>query len=93
MRVALYGRVSTVDRDQDPETQLMALRNYCAIRGWEVGRPRVIGHRGFERRFGAVLERLSEGDIPRRQAAQELGIGFTSLKCLVDAETPSGVGD
>ena len=29
MRVALYARVSTKDRDQTPETQLMAMRTYC----------------------------------------------------------------
>ena len=29
MRVALYARVSTSDKDQDPETQLMAMRDYC----------------------------------------------------------------
>lgn len=27
-RVALYARVSTTDRDQDPETQLVRLRDY-----------------------------------------------------------------
>ena len=38
MRVAVYARVSTADKDQDPETQLMALRDYCAARGWAVVR-------------------------------------------------------
>ncbi len=32
-RVALYARVSTVDKGQDPETQLLALREYVARRG------------------------------------------------------------
>ena len=35
-RVALYARVSTSDKDQDPETQMMALRDYCRGQGWEV---------------------------------------------------------
>ena len=35
-RVALYGRVSTSDKDQDPETQLMALRDYCRAQSWEI---------------------------------------------------------
>ena len=35
-RVALYARVSTRDKDQNPETQLYALRNYAAQRGWEI---------------------------------------------------------
>ena len=36
MRVALYARVSTADKDQDPETQLFALRDYCGSFGWEI---------------------------------------------------------
>lgn len=35
-RVALYARVSTVDKDQDPENQLQPLRDYAAHQGWEV---------------------------------------------------------
>ena len=33
-RVALYARVSTRDKDQDPELQLNALRAYVVARGW-----------------------------------------------------------
>ena len=33
-RVAIYARGSTVDRGQDPETQLLALREYVARRGF-----------------------------------------------------------
>ena len=36
MRAAVYARVSTRDRDQDPETQLMALRDYCEAKGWHI---------------------------------------------------------
>lgn len=35
-RVGIYARVSTIDKDQDPETQLMPLRAYCQARGFEV---------------------------------------------------------
>ncbi len=35
LRVALYARVSTRDKDQDPELQLDVLRAYVAARGWE----------------------------------------------------------
>ena len=35
MNVALYARVSTTDKDQDPETQLLQLRDYCAAQGIE----------------------------------------------------------
>lgn len=34
LRVALYARVSTRDKDQDPELQLEPLRAYAAARGW-----------------------------------------------------------
>jgi len=34
-RVALYARVSTRDKDQDPEVQLVPLREYVAARGPE----------------------------------------------------------
>ena len=33
-RVAIYARVSTVDKGQTPETQLLALREYAARRGF-----------------------------------------------------------
>ncbi len=33
-RVALYARVSTRDRDQDPELQLVPMRAYCVARDW-----------------------------------------------------------
>ena len=36
MRVALYARVSTVDKGQDPEVQLDDLREYAARRRFEV---------------------------------------------------------
>ena len=35
-RVALYARVSTKNNGQDPETQLMALRDYAQARGFEI---------------------------------------------------------
>lgn len=35
IRVALYARVSTRDKDQDPEVQLAPMRDYVATRGWE----------------------------------------------------------
>ncbi len=35
-RVAPYARVSTRDKEQNPETQLYALRTYAGQRGWEI---------------------------------------------------------
>ena len=203
MRVAIYARVSTSDKLQDPETQLMPLRDFCAAQGWEIvsefvdhapandqahrvrwrellddaakrkfsvvlvfkldrafrsvkhmhdtlaawelvgvsfksireqfdtstalgrlllnllaslaefelemiqervkagmdrarrqgkkiGRPSVMDRRGFKKRFGAVLERLRSGEISRREAAAELGIGYATLKRLLDAHGGGG---
>src|ERR671915_885003 len=197
MKVALYARVSTSDKDQDPLTQLLPLRDFCSAQGWEIyreyvdyapandlahrlqwrallddaakrkfsivlvfkldrafrsvkhmhdtlaawelvgvsfkslreqfdtstalgrlllnllaalaefelelirervragmdrarrqgkkiGRPKGIDRKGFPKRFGAILERLSKGDISRRQAAKELNIGYATLKRLLD---------
>ncbi len=33
MKVALYARVSTDDKGQDPETQLLSLREFCEREG------------------------------------------------------------
>ncbi len=35
-RVALYARVSTIDKGQDVQTQLMPLRNYAEQQGREI---------------------------------------------------------
>jgi DNA invertase Pin-like site-specific DNA recombinase len=52
--------------------------------GQRIGRPKVTDRKGFSRRFGAILVRLIKGDISRRQAAKELGIGYATLKRLLD---------
>ena len=36
MDVALYARVSTRDKGQDPEMQLAELREFVAKRGWQL---------------------------------------------------------
>ena len=53
--------------------------------GKRLGRPRVTDRKGFTRRFGAILERLNKRGISRRRAARELGIGYATLKRLLDA--------
>jgi DNA invertase Pin-like site-specific DNA recombinase len=53
--------------------------------GHQIGRPRVMDRWGFKRRFGDILERLTHGNISRRQAAKELDIGYSTFKRLIDA--------
>ena len=71
MKVALYARVSTSDKDQNPETQLIPLRDFCSAQGWELFREYVdrapandLAHRiqwrqllddAAKRRFSVVL--------------------------------------
>ena len=206
MRVAVYARVSTSDRDQEPLTQLLPLRDYCRAQGWQVhreyvdqvsandfahrtawrgllddaakrkfsvvlvfkldrafrsvkhmhdtlaawetvggsfkslreqfdtstalgrlllnllaslaefelelirervragmdrarrqghriGRPRVTDRRGFNGRVGAILERLGDGSLSRRQAARDLGIGYATMKRLLDAHGEQAQGE
>ena len=201
MKVGLYGRVSTSDKDQDPETQLFLLREFAQARGWQVyeeytdkapandlahrtawrrllddaakkkfsvvlvfkldrafrsvkhmhdtlaawelvgvsfksireqfdtstalgrlllnllaalaefelemirervkagmararregrpiGRPKVTSRRGFIKSFGAILERLRDGALSRRQAAKELNIGYATLVRLLEKHAP-----
>ena len=52
--------------------------------GKQIGRPRVTDRQGFNLRFNEVLDRLNAGDISRRKAAKELGIGYATLKRLLD---------
>ena len=54
--------------------------------GKRIGRPRVTERRGFKQRLDPVIERISRGEISRRKAAKELGIGFATLKRLLDEE-------
>ena len=64
MRVALYGRVSTDDKGQDPENQLIQLRAWCANAGHDIVAEYVdqeSGRKGPERRkqFAALFEDAS----------------------------------
>lgn len=55
MRVALYARVSTVDRDQNPETQLLPLREFARVQvGWTTA--------------GEYVDTASAADLKARRA-------------------------
>ena len=58
--------------------------------GIKIGRPRVTDRPGFKARFGAILERINRGDISRGKAADELRIGYATLKRLIDSRDKSG---
>jgi DNA invertase Pin-like site-specific DNA recombinase len=51
MRVALYARVSTTDKGQDTENQLLQLRRFCEIQSW------VIAGEYVDRKTGRTADR------------------------------------
>ena len=80
-RIAVYVRCSTA-ADQNPETQLRDLSDYCRARGWEnvteyvdhgmLGRPRL-------RIDARQLERVVSRGLTVREGAKELGISPSSF--------------
>ena len=53
--------------------------------GKRIGRPRVSEQPEFEKLYTKVVERLELGGLSRRQAARDLGIGYATLKRLLDS--------
>ena len=58
MRVAIYARISTADKDQNPETQLLPLREFSAAQVWAVA--------------GEFTDRAPATDLRARTAWREL---------------------
>jgi DNA invertase Pin-like site-specific DNA recombinase len=54
-----------------------------------IGRPRVRERPDFDQRFVEVVSRIGPEGITRSQAARELGIGYNTLKRLLDAQVIS----
>jgi len=55
------------------------------LHGKHIGRPKVTDRDGFPQQFEAMVDRLRSRDTSRRKAARELGIGYATLKRLLDA--------
>ena len=97
MRAAIYARVSTAKSSQDPEVQLLELREYCRRRGWEiVGEYVDAGVSGAREhrpeldhrydRFARSLRQL----VNALEEFRALGIDFVSLHEAVDTTTANG---
>jgi len=57
--------------------------------GWyraPVASTKVTERRGFQTRYKTILERLRMSDLSRRKPAKELGIGYATLKGLIDSQ-------
>lgn len=67
-RVAIYARVSTKDKDQNPETQLMPLKRYVEDRDWTVFDVYVDEHSGREGKRGkdTAWQRLMDDAFKRK---------------------------
>jgi DNA invertase Pin-like site-specific DNA recombinase len=113
MKIAVYARVNTADKEQDPDTQLFTLRDYCAARGWQITSEYVdkasasdLGHRvqwrrlvddAAKRRFNAVLVfKLDRAFRSVRhmhatlEAWELVGVSFLSQREGFDTTTPLG---
>ena len=53
--------------------------------GKRIGRPPVMEKPGFPERFAAACKAMDSGSLSRRQAAKVLGIGYATLKRMLDA--------
>ncbi len=58
LRVAIYARVSSRDKDQNPETQLLPLREFVAAQGWSAA--------------GSFVDKASALDLKARTAWRDL---------------------
>jgi len=64
MTAAIYARVSTRDKGQDAENQLLELRRYAAARGWEI--VEYVDHESGSRSDREAFQRMFD-DASRRK--------------------------
>ena len=67
--VVIYARTSTSDKNQDPETQLLPLRDYCRANDWEI--------------FKEYVDTASARDLVHRTGWRELLDDCAKRKCKV----------
>jgi DNA invertase Pin-like site-specific DNA recombinase len=66
MRVGIYARVSTHDRDQEPETQLQPLREFRWAQGWEIAGEYIDHASATDLRARVAWRRLLDDAAKRR---------------------------
>ena len=59
-------------------------------KGKRIGRPRVSAAPGFQENLDEVVGLIEAGSLSRRKASVRLGIGYATLKRLLDARIASG---
>lgn len=65
-KAALYARVSTSDKDQEPETQLLPLREFIQAQGWTLGGEYVDHASATDLRGRGAWKRLLDDAAKRR---------------------------
>ncbi len=88
MKIALYARVSTQDKDQTPETQLHGLRQYVESRGWTLTGEYIDFASAADQRGRSDWRRLMKEAQSSRQfdaiAVTKLDRAFRSVKETYD---------
>ncbi len=69
----------------DHRERVLAGMRHAWREGKRIGRPPVIERPGFPERFLAASKAMESGNLSRRQAANQLCIGYATLKRLIDA--------
>ena len=77
------------DRKQVHRNLVLAGMARARQQGKRIGRPKVSERPEFEQRFTKVLERIKSKELSRTKAARELGIGYATLKRLLDSQGTS----
>jgi len=90
MRTALYARVSTSDKGQDPEMQLRELREYCQRRGFTIAGEYVdvgvSGSKDSRPELNRLMQDIRAGKIERVVCYKldRLGRSLTHLALMLD---------
>jgi len=87
MKVALYARVSTSDRDQNTETQLVPLREFADVSGWVVYKEYIDTASANDLRGRKAWRQLLDDGARRRFEAVvvfKLDRAFRSVKDMYD---------
>ncbi|MFH1141234.1 MAG: ISNCY family transposase, partial [Chloroflexota bacterium] len=62
---------------------------HACQQGKHIGRPRIQDREGFSEQLKEVFKRMQSGELSRRKAAIELGIGYATHKRLLDTSPQS----
>ncbi len=85
-RVAIYARVSTFDKGQDPETQLLQLREYAQRRSFDVA-DEYVDHATGTNEDRANYQRLLDDVRKRKVDVVLVGLGALASRLVCPASS------